>query len=306
MRTIKIVLAIAVCACFSLNAAAADKGINGFGISSAGITTPAPANPSSVEAAPTKEELALWNGYLDAYFSETFGGVKAKALDIEANKAFLPPGEVVDRINLAEVVNRKLKTKLKFKIASGDMVYVSGAKSINCEGGGEDCSEQDRAFLLFHTDSGETIFLRGKDIANFSVFMKKEQDKLFKGDATPYTIKLAVKPLAIRESVLKVERKGKTVLSFSLNQLAEALNEKAVKLNAGAHHNFFFNDEVVQDTKGNAHFGPGRQLTFSPLSDDPVQFVSEKAVTAAGVTLPVVEKQYGFRIVNGFLEIYKL
>lgn len=301
MRLMNMVLCFLTVAGLGLNAAAAGKAFGGFDASAAEIKTPAAAAPQKMAEEVSLKDLELWN----SAFSGIVGGIKTEVADTGSFKSLLPPGEVTDRINLAEIANRKLITELTFKTAAGDTVYVSGAKAINCEGGGEDCSEQDRAFLLFHTGK-ETIFLRGKDIANFSIFMKKEQNKFFKGDKDPYKMKLSVKPLAIRQSVMTVEYKRKAVLSFTLDELAVALNKRAVKLKAGAHHNLFYNDEVVQDAGGNAHFGSGRQVTFSPLSSDPVQFVSDTLITAEGVTLPIVEKNYGFRIVGGFLEIYKL
>ena len=282
----------------------AGSAVEQLGLGDVNIQVPLPeAAQPAVTDADTQKDLALWNDYL----SKAFGAVKTQVFSIFRDKSLsYTAGQVVDRINLEEILNIKLKTKLTFTTSSGDTVHVSAAKAMNCADGSEKCSDNDRSFILFYTDKGGTIFVKGTDIANFSVFMKNEQVRYFKGDPEPYTIKLTVRALAPRQSVLTVENRGEVVLSFTMDQLAKAHNAKAVKLNAGAHHNLFYNDEVLQDENGNGRFGPGRELSFSPLSSDPVQFVAAKLITSSGVTLPQVEKDYGYRIVNGFLEIYHL
>jgi hypothetical protein len=278
------------------------KVFGGFDLSSVEVQAPVPVVPSAAADSDASQDLKSWNKYL----SETFTAVKAEVSEIDLGKAVPSAGRVADRINLEEILNARLETRLTFMTSSGDTVRVSASNAVNCADGGGDCLENDRSFFLFHTDSGETAFVRAKDIANLSVLMKGCKKIYFRGDKEPYLIKLMIKATSPRQSVLKVERGGKVVLSFTMDQLAKAMNEKAVRLSAGSHHNFFYSVEVLQDRNGNGRFGPGRELTFSPLNPDPCQFVDASRITSSGVALPSVERGYGFRILDGFLEIYPL
>jgi hypothetical protein len=299
--------AVVAAVSIGINAAAKETAVAGkefgdFDVSSVEVKAPIPSAPAAVANSDASQGLKLWNSYL----SKAFGRIKADVEDLDAGKAVPSAGRVADRLNLEEILNARLKTRLTFTTSSGDTVHVSAANSVNCADGGRDCPENDRSFFLFHSDRGETAFVRAKDIANLSVLMKGSKKIYFGGDKEPYIIKLMIKATSPRQSLLKVERGGKIVLSFMMEQLTAALNEKAAKLNAGAHHNFFYTTEVLQDKDGNGRFGPGREIIFSPLSPDPCQFVNASSINSSGVALPSVEKDYGFRIVNGFLEIYQL
>lgn len=153
---------------------------------------PAPAAPQC-QAPELQAPVPSWSEYLDDLFRDIR---EPRAL---TRKPFAAQGaeNIVGRFELSALENAYMNTKITFKTAAGDTVHVSGAKASNCAGGGK-CDDMDRWFLIFHTDRGQTIFVKGDDIANIFVgigplgkWVKTgEKDIYFDGDNTKYTAKL--------------------------------------------------------------------------------------------------------------------
>jgi len=281
------------------DSAAADKTFGSFDLSPTQLRVPVPPAPAEAAKPDVFTGTNLWNEYL----SNNFGGTRAK-VSHAAGKRLSGAGRVLERVNLEEILDANFETRLTFKTSSGNTVHVSGAMAVNCADGGNQCDSNDKYFLLFHTDKEQTVFVKAQDIANILLISGKKEIS-FNGDAEKYTVRLFVTISSPGRSKLKVETQGRVVLDISVDELSAALAEKGHRLKSGAQHNLFYNTEVVQDCNGNARFGEGRVLTFSPRSSDPNQYVNASMITAAGVLIKAVEPGLGFRIVNGVLEIYQ-
>ncbi len=261
-----------------------------------GISAPVPPAPEALPASGAQADMKLWNEYIHS----NFGGNRAGAEQLDAKGA---PGEAVETVDLPPLLNASFKSALTFR-TSGNTVHISGAEAMNCQNGGS-CSSNDKYFLLFTTDGGQTIFVRAKDVAN-ALFMSGSKDIIFPGDGEKYRVKLNVKLTSPGQSRLKIEGPGKTAVDVSLDDLTAALAKKGHALNVGARHNLYYNSAVLQDSSGNGRFSAEKVLIFSPRGSDPNQTVKASEINSSGVLLPKVEKDFGFRIVNEKLEIYKL
>jgi len=270
--------------------AAADKAFGGLDPSSMDMRFQAPAAPARAAGTASSAEMNQWNGYL----ARNFGGVKA-VVSTAMYKGVSAPGTVVERVELGKILDANLKTKLTFQTSSGNTVHISGALAANCDSGGISCSEKDRYFLLFHTDKGQTVFVKG------SAAFLGSREILFDGAGEKYVVSISM--LSRR---LTVETSGRVVVDVSLNELVAALGEKGKRLESGARHNFYYNTEVLQDGEGNGRFGKGRVLTFVPRGGAPNQIVSASRISPEGVVIETVEPNLGFRIADGVLEIYQI
>jgi len=306
MRSIVKISAVAMvlAACGSAgalqNGSAGGEQFGSFDSSSIQTQVPLPAAPDRADGPAGSGDMASLNSFI----SRNFGGIKADVS--ETYRKSVPAAvQVLDRLALDEILDANLETRIIFKTSSGNTVHVSGALAANCDGGKQSCSENDRYFLLFHTDKGQTIFVRGTEIAN-AMFMSGSKEISFDGDSEKYVVKLMVKITSPGSSRLQVQTQGRMALDVSLDQLTAALAEKGKALKAGSRHNVFYNTEVLQDKNGRGYFGKGKVVVFSPRTSAPNQYVSAAVITAMGVLLDTVEPDLGFRIVNGALEIYKM
>lgn len=252
------------------------------------VSKPAPA------AAPA-QDLRLWNEYLD----QNFGGRPARA-ERDSNKGI---ADVVESVDLGGILNSSFKSGLTFK-SSANTIHVSGAEALNCQDGGTSCSSNDKYFLVFTTNKGQMVLVRAKDVAN-AMFMSGEKEITF-GDGDKFKVKLNVKLTSPAQSQLLITGAGREALNVSLADLTGALLKKAFPLTVGARHNLYYNTGIVQDAKGNGSFSKEKVLIFSPRGSDPNQTVKASAISASGVLLPAVEKNYGFKLQGEKLEIYKL
>ena len=243
----------------------------------------------------TGESMALWNDYLD----KNFGGSPARAAR-DANKGI---ADVVESVDLGGILNASFKSGLTFK-SSANTIHVSGAEALNCADGSASCSSNDKYFLVFTTEKGQTVLVRAKDVAN-AMFMSGEKEITF-GDGDKFKVKLNVKLTSPSQSRLQIQGAGREALNVSLADLTGALLKKAFPLTVGARHNLYYNTGIVQDAKGNGSFSREKILIFSPRGSDPNQTVKASAIGASGVLLPAVEKDFGFKLQGEKLEIYKL
>ena len=262
------------------------------------VNSPPPAPPSPATSQPQgpHPDLQLWNEYI----SENFGDRPAR---MERDSSKGAAGPVVETVSLAPILNASYKSGLTFK-TSGHTVNISGAEALNCQKG-ESCSSNDKYFLLFTAEDGQTMFVRAKDIAN-ALFMSGSKDISFSGDSDKYTVRLDIKVTSPGQSRLKIEGHGREVLDISLDDLTAALTKKGHELTVGARHRLYYNTAILQDAAGNGRFAKENVLIFSPRGKDPNQSVRASQIGASGVLLPNVEKDLGFRILGGKLEIYKL
>jgi hypothetical protein len=254
-----------------------------------------PVSKASRVAAPA-EDQRLWNEYLN----KNFGGSPARV----ERQSFKGTGEVVETVDLAGILNASFNSGLVFR-SSANTIHVSGAEALNCPDGGTSCSSNDKYFLVFTTEKGQTVLVRAKDVAN-AMFMSGEKDISFAGDSEKYKVKLNVKLTSPSQSRLQIQGPGKEALNVSLADLTGALLKKAFPLTVGARHNLYYNTGIVQDSKGNGSFSKEKVIIFSPRGSDPNQTVKASAIGASGVLLPAVEKDFGFRLLGEKLEIYKI
>ncbi len=246
------------------------------------------------QAAPA-QDLRLWNDYL----GKNFGGSPARA----ERQSFKSAGEAVQTVNLAEILNASFKSGLTFK-SSANTIHVSGAEALNCQDGGTSCSSNDKYFLVFTTEKGQTVLVRAKDVAN-AMFMSGEKEITF-GDGDKFKVKLNVKLTSPSQSRLQIQGAGREALNVSLADLTGALLKKAFPLTVGSRHNLYYNTGLVQDAKGNGSFSKEKVIIFSPRGSDPNKTVKASSISASGVLLPDVEKDFGFRLLGEKLEIYKI
>lgn len=253
-----------------------------------------PVSKPSPAAAPA-QDLRLWNEYLE----QNFGGRPARA-ERDGNKGV---ADVVEAVDLGGILNASFKSGLTFK-SSANTIHVSGAEALNCADGGTTCSSNDKYFLVFTTEKGQTVLVRAKDVAN-AMFMSGEKEITF-GDGDKFKVKLNVKLTSPAQSRLQIQGAGREALNVSLADLTGALLKKAYPLTVGARHNLYYNTGIVQDAKGSGSFAREKVLIFSPRGSDPNQTVKASAVSSSGVLLPAVEKNFGFKLQGEKLEIYKL
>lgn len=221
---------------------------------------------------------------------------------------------IVGRFKLSALENAYMNTKITFMTAAGDTVHVSGAKASDCVGGGE-CNDMDRYFLIFHTDRGQTIFVKGDDIANIFVGLGSvgkwvktgEKDIYFDGDSEKYTAKLYVDLIIPKNSTLEVKNCSRVVLKVTLGELTEAIFEAGQDLKLGRRYIMTYANRIFQDGKGAAYMGRNKVFVFMLKGKEDVYYsIPESKITSSGVTFPEMEKNYAFRIVDGFFEIYSL
>ncbi len=260
------------------------------------ISAPVPPAPQAAQSGEAQGDLFLWNEYL----SRNFGGGAARE-EFRAEKGI--SAAAVESVDLGRILNSSFKSGLTFR-TSGNTVHISGAEALNCQDNGS-CSSNDKYFLVFTTEKGQTLFVRAKDIAN-ALFMSGSKKLAFPGDSETYTVKLDVTLTNPGASKLRIEGTGRRAIVFSLDDLTSALVKKGYPLKSGARHNLFYNTGIVQDPSGNGRFSKEKVLIFSPRGKDPNQIIRASQIGASGVLLPGVEKNLGFRIVAETLEIYKI
>jgi hypothetical protein len=280
---------------FCASARAGDSALSSLDQSGGVISAPVPPAPQAVASPEAQAGQEIWNAYLE----KNFGGQPA----VKTRMYMKGSGEVVETVNLSKILNAGLKSGLTFR-SSANTIHVSGAEALNCQDGGTSCSSNDKYFLLFTTEKGQTLFVRGKDVAN-ALFMSGEKEITF-DDGDKFKIKLEIKMSNPSQSRLKIMGPGKEALNVSLSDLTAALLKKGHALTVGARHNLYYNTAVLQDSKGNGRFAKENVLIFSPRGSDPNQTVKASQIGSAGVLLPGVEKDFGFRIVGDDLEIYKI
>ncbi|HAT71922.1 MAG TPA: hypothetical protein DCS63_03805 [Elusimicrobia bacterium] len=263
----------------------------------AGVPAPAPSVSEAAAFPEAEGSLDLWNEYI----GKNFGGTPARAEQQFYKSA---GGEVVDTINLKNILDKSLRSGLTFT-TSANTVHVSGAEALNCPNGGTNCSSKDKYFLLFTTAKGQTVFVRGKDVAN-ALFMSGEKEISFRGDVEKYKVRVDVVLSNPGTSRLKIETSGRTALNVSLNELAAALLTKGRPLTVGARHNLYYNTGVLQDAQGNGRFARENIFIFAQRGEDSRQIVRASQIGPSGVVLPSVEKNFGFRILGDDLEIYAI
>ena len=281
---------------FCAGASAGQSALSALGQSGVNAAAPVPPAQAAAPAAGKQPDLKLWNEYLD----KNFGGSRTR-LDRPYSKA---AGETVQTVDLAPILNASFRSGLTFR-SSANTIHVSGAEALNCPDGGTNCSANDKYFLVFTTEKDQMVLVRAKDVAN-ALFMSGSKDITFPGDTEKYTVKLNVKLTSPGQSRLQIKGPGREALNITLDDLTGALAKKGFGLTVGARHNLYYNTGIGQDAKGNGRFVGEKVLIFSPRSSDPNQTVKASQIGAAGVLLPKVEKDFGFRLIGEKLEIYTI
>lgn len=110
-----------------------------------------------------------------------------------------------------------------------------------------------------------------------------------------------------KKSTLKVKDRSRVVLKVTIGKLTEAIFEAGQDLKLKRRYIMTYANEIFQDDKGAAYMGRNKVFVFMLKGKEEVYYlVPESKITPSGVTFPEMEKNYAFRIVDGFLEIYSL
>ena len=298
MYALLIAVSFASLSFFSAPAGAGEGAISSLDRSGGtAVSVPVPVNPEAAASAEAQVSMKLWNEYIE----KNFGGRPAAVSRLSSKAA---AGAIAETVDLARIHNANLKSGLTFR-SSANTIYVSGTEALNCPGDVPSCSINDRYFLTFTTEGGQTLFVLAKSVAN-ALFMSGQKEISFPGDTEKYTIKLEIKLTNPSQSMIRIIGPGEEVLNASLTELTAALANRGYILSVGARHRLYYSTGVLQDAKSNGRFARENVLIFSPQGPEPNQTIKASQITPSGVLLPDVEKDFGFRIVREKLEIYRL
>lgn len=276
--------------------------------------------PVVVKSGDFQEEIQ--QGILDVeifkYFDDILKNpVYPREIDPGWTKSFKATQDVVYSINLEEIKNSHLKTRITFKTSRGTTVHVSGTRASNCSDGTNTCADSDKYFVVLLTDRGETFFVKGEKIANFSIFLRGKQSVLIDGEK--FTLRIYVKPSSPKDSTLQIDGSLGTVLNATLEQIGNALMDAGTKIKLSKEYLMGYSNEVLQDRNGNAKFTDKMIFGFFPLpiptsiseiNDYKCYIILESQNSESGSHFPEMDKNFGFRKVReinrSILEIYRL
>ena len=214
---------------------------------------------------------------------------------------------VVDTIELASILDQQMNTRTEFATGVKTPVHISGNRANNCSGSSQDCKDYEKYFIVFHTDTQENIFVKGTDIANVPFLMHGEKDIYFTGDKTLYQVKLMVNVNQNDQSELKIWNRQKLILDVTAKDLAAALFEKARPVKMSREYYLFYYTDLLQDFNGAGYLGKDKTFLLMRKDDNSVYYtIPASKIDSVGVNFPDIEKDYGFRIKDGNLEIYKM
>ncbi|MEI7481792.1 MAG: hypothetical protein WCK75_05525 [Elusimicrobiota bacterium] len=214
--------------------------------------------------------------------------------------------ETVASVVLESVKNAYLKPEVTFTTGKGTKVHISGTKASNCPDGGNSCDDKEKFFLVLTTDKNETFFVRGMEIINYSIIYNGSKTVTIDGEK--YVVKIFANPSVPESSTLEVKGPRGVALNATIKKIGDGVALKGVDVKLSKTYKLAYGNEIVQGPQG-ARFTTKMLilLVSFPVATDSTYFILNAAdITPAGVTFPGFEKNFGFRLNAGTLEIYRI
>lgn len=260
------------------------------------MAVPRPMPPAEIENRDVEAEIFE---ALDKIFGK---GEKAGSETFYPSKSFAESAPLYS-FDLNKIKDAYLETDLTFRTSKGSKVYVSATKSFNCPGGGANCGETDKYFIVL-TRGEERFLVRGKKIAN-ALFMSGSETVNIDGDE--FKLKLKVKLSNTARSVLEITKRGAKVLRVTVEEMGKAIMDKVETVNLSRTYKMTCGYELVQGKNG-ARFTDNVILVFAPfpIKDSTVYTIKASDLNPQGVKYPGIDPEYGFRLAGNTFEIFKL
>ncbi|MCX5786498.1 MAG: hypothetical protein NTX59_12510 [Elusimicrobia bacterium] len=289
-----------------LNAAGPDKeavDLSALGLVNASteISLPTP-HASSVEGESVAEMDAFFK-----YMGDIFQAPKALPLTERSGKSATAvpdgrAGNVVYSFKLDSILNSYIDAGLSFRTPHGASIKFSGYTAANCPNGGQSCADKERFFLILSAGPTENYFVKATDIIN--TFITSGLKKVIIG-GDELTVKIYAALTDIPSSRIEITCGRVKVFASTLAQLGNAVAGKGLDVRLGRPYKLVYGNELLQG-KGGARFSENLVVILSPVGADGLYFLNRADLMPPGVTYPEMEPGYGFRIVDGTLEIFKL
>ena len=259
---------------------------------------PEPAAPSAAVPGQDAANLDLFSYFGYGKISEAAAMPTEKGIKGAAKPSVIS-------IKLESIRNVYLKPALVFTTGAGTKVYLSGTKAANCPDGGNSCEEADKFFLMLTTGKG-SYFVRAKDVINWGILYSGSQTVVIDGEK--YVVKIRANASTPADSKVEVAGPKGVALNVTLKQLGDAIALKGVDVKLSKTYKLAYGNEVVQGPQG-AKFTAKMLVLLIPfpvVDASSYSILNASDIKPAGVTFPSIEKDYGFRLNSGVLDIYRL
>ncbi len=209
-------------------------------------------------------------------------------------------------VKLESIKNAYLKPAIIFTTGAGTKVYVSGTKASNCPDGGSSCAEKDKFFLVLTTGKNESFFVRAVDILNWGILYSGSKTVTIDGEK--YVVKIYANASTPENSRLEVKGPRGVALNSSLKQVGDGVAAMGVDVKLGKVYKLAYGNEIVQGPQG-VNFTQKMLVLMIPFPvvDAASYFIFNASdIKPSGTAFPSFEKDYGFRLEGGTLDIYRL
>lgn len=271
----------------------------------AAVAVPIP-QPVGVSGQPAE------TGRFFEYFDNMFAAPQAGPLGLGGNKSAAEVSEsrlgaVVYSVKLEPIRNVFLYSGMTFKTSRGTAVHLSGHKASNCPDGGNSCSDKEKFFLVLTTQRGESYFIRGMEIVNYGIFMRGS--KTVEIDGEEFTARVHASLSNPANSRIEITCGGRKALVATAQQLGDAVAKKGVDVKLSRGYKLAYGNELAQGG-GSAGFTDKKLVLLMPfpVTEGVVSYflLNSDEIRPSGVSYPEMDANYGFRIINGTLEIFEL
>ncbi len=260
----------------------------------------APAVPEAVAAAAAVEEMP------DIDLFRYFGYAEAPKGEAVVPTGLKGVADVVFSVELGPLKNVYLKPATFFTTGAGTKVHISGTKAANCPDGGNSCADKEKFFLVLTTAKGESFFVRAMDIINWGIFMSGSKTVTIDGEK--YVVKVFANASTPENSKLEIKGPRGVAFSKDLKAIGDAVAARGVDVRLAKNYKLAYGNEIVQGPQG-ARFTE-RMLVLLipfPVVDASSYYIfNASEIKPAGVTFPSFESGYGFKLLNGKLDIYRI
>ena len=217
-------------------------------------------------------------------------------------------GQILYSFNVEKMLNVFLYSDTKFKTAKGTTVHVSMNKSSNCPGDAEKCENSEKVFLTLTTGRGEIFFIRVMDVVNYGIPLFGCY-KTVQIDGEEFTTRVYADVSSPRQSQVLIKSGSNKVVDTTLINLSEIAAAKGADVTLGKAYKLLYGNEVVAKGKSDAKFTDKKQIVLMPVPLDSATnyyVLYSSDITSSGVIYPEMDPNFGFKLADGILDIFKL
>ena len=216
-------------------------------------------------------------------------------------------GQILYTLKIEKMLNAFLYSDLIFKTSGGATVHLSGNKSSNCPGGSAKCDDNEKVFIILTTDGGESSFIRVMDVVNYGIFMSGSKTVTI--DGQQFTVKVHADASSPEKSMIEVKSGDKKVIESTLLNMSSMAARKGVEVRLGRAYRLLYSSELAAVGKKDAKFTAKKQVVLMPYPVDAnanyyLLYTSE--ITPDGVVYPELDRNFGFKLENGALDIFRV